>query len=62
MMSKKTKFHKTGFENRSKVNPLLIVILLNCVTVYLIWTVLFLSKWFPYGFMQRIRDCLYKFF
>lgn len=34
----------------------------HALCIYLLWMTLFISKWFPYGFMAKVREWLYRFF
>jgi uncharacterized protein YggT (Ycf19 family) len=40
----------------------LTIVLIHAVIVYLFYFALFISKWFPYGYLHEIREWLYRFF
>jgi hypothetical protein len=47
----------------SKNSLLLTLLIVNAFVAYFVGLLLFVCKWFPYGFLLiRMRDWLYRFF
>jgi hypothetical protein len=61
---KKDLDEKIFWQNRTirSGSPWVTVMAIHVGLIYLIWLALFISKWFPYGVLQRTIDWHYNYF
>jgi hypothetical protein len=38
------------------------LLLLHGLAAWILWCALFISKWFPYGYLLKAREWLYRYF